>query len=375
MGKSLSSEYKHMLNIQETAEVRSLIRAKKYDEALEILKSCIKRNKNTPETLGLYQELRMQALLGMKRYASVEKNSIEYAKLFPRKKQEFELHELKAKIGLGKYEQARRLLEKLLLQYPGKEFILEKLEIQILTETRNYFEALDIISEMVEKYPNFGYEFLKPRIDILIKMEQYDEAQKEIDKNIERYPAQESNFLLKKVEVLRLVGKYDEALELIAELEGKVPELSKFYEIERRRIFRDRKVNKELGITGNVEKLPRINETTLKELMDMDEESFTYLAKGLNMEEVVFLLIARYKKLGQNTLALASIEEYKKRAGEDVDEEFITRTLPLINSKKRFIDVVEWTKVANRLQLNFKRAEDYIKNFYKKPDEEERSLI
>ena len=375
MGKSLSSEYKHMLNMQETAEVRSMIRAKKYDEALEILKSCIKRNKNTPETLAIYQELRMQALLGMKRYASVEKNSIEYAKLFPRKKQEFELHELKAKVGLKKYEQAKRLLNQLLEKYPAKEFILEKLEIQILIETKNYFDALDVISEMAEKYPNLGYEFLKSRVDILIKMEQYDEAQKEIAENIERYPAQESSFLLKKVEILRLTGKYDDALALIKELEGKVPDLSKFYEIEKRRIFRDRQVNKELGITGNAEKLPKINEATLKELMDMDEESFKYLAKGLKMEEAVFLIIARYKKLGQSTLALASIEEYKKRAGKDVDEEFITRTLPLINSKKKFIDVVEWTKVANRLQLNFERAEDYIKNFYKKPDEEERSLI
>ena len=85
---------------------------------------CTIRNRNVPETLGIYQELRMQALLGMKRYASVEKNSIEYAKLFPRKKQEFELHELQAKIGLKKYDQARKLLDKLLSQYPAKEFIL-----------------------------------------------------------------------------------------------------------------------------------------------------------------------------------------------------------------------------------------------------------
>ena len=47
MGKKLNSEYKHMLNVQDTNRVKTMIKNGQFEDALNILDNCIRRNKKS----------------------------------------------------------------------------------------------------------------------------------------------------------------------------------------------------------------------------------------------------------------------------------------------------------------------------------------
>lgn len=313
MGKKLKPEYMKRLNMEESKQISELIKSKDYSSALSLASVAIRRNKNNDKELGIFQELRLRALLGLRAYDKVVDLAIEYAYKFKERQFEFLTLELKAKIYRG-----------------------------------NGQDVLDELPSLFSLYPSeqVNLEFIK--IDALICLEKYKEAFDEISNCSQRYPAIEKSFLNKRIKVYKKAKEYELALLEVSKLEEKYPEDKEEYENERMKILR-----KQRKLEENKNLKSRVFSSELKHYLELDEHTFMDILKKMGVEEAVFLLSVRYKFQGSTTLSLGCIDEYEKRAKEKANTEFTNYMRKEIKTKKKIFDMKAWTRHANKLGLNF----------------------
>ncbi len=354
MGKSLKPEYIKRLNLEESIQIDELIKNRDYSNALSLAFKAIRRNKNNHKELGRFQELRLKALLGLGVYDDVIKLAFEYEYQFKERQFNFLMIELCAKIGKGNSQEVLDELPKLFSLYPNEYINLENIKIEALFEEKRYLEVIEEAEMMSQKYQGLSPKYDDIKIDALINLNMYEEAFEEISNCVEKYPTLAKKFLNKRIQVYKKSGEYNLALAEIDRLEKKYPEDQKRYDKEKKKILREQRM------TEKDEEISRkkISASKLKYLLELDEETFMKALSRVGMEEAVFLLSVRYKFEGSNTLALGCIDEYEKRAKENLDIDFASSLRKEIKTKTKIFDMRNWTKKANKLGLNFEGLQE-----------------
>ena len=323
-----------------------------FTRAESLLNEAMKLYKDVPDIVVKFEIKNLALLIKQSKYENAIKN-IESLKEKYKGNTEIigtlESIKLKAYLGLGEYETIINEIPELIKKFPEKAgfFQTQKMEVYLRTGREEYVAQNSLA--FVDKYPKIGNIFLMQRLRALILLGRYEEAYSINTEDIR--DTFNRNDIIKfgrlKVEALIKDGKINEALQEINSL---------------RIVYHARKTFFNEQIDMMHEKIKEIKNTSLDKLIETDEENFMKYAKNIDMKHFTFLQVARYKYEKRNNIAMATIEEYKKRSGENVDLDFVKELKKLAEVKKKPFDFMKWITLSKKLNLTFDKNMKEIQN-------------
>ena len=325
-------------------KIHRLIYNKNFKRAESLLEEAIKLYKTEPEILMQFEVKYLTVLIKKAKY----NEAIEKIKDLKEKYKEnneiiatLESIELKAYLELGEYETVISKVPKLIEKYPEKEGTFETQKMEAYLKTGREKFVADNALLYADKYPKVSNVFIIQRLKALMQLGRYEEVYKidiEDEKNNFNRNDVKARIGRLKAEALIRDGKINEAIDEINRLRMVYHVKESFFEAQKNMINR---------------KIKEIKSISLDKLIEADEEEFMKYAKNLDIKHFTFLQVARYKHEKRNKIALATIEEYKRRSKENADLDFADKLKQLAVSKKRAFDFMKWIKLSKTLNLSF----------------------
>ena len=276
------------------------------------------------------------------------------------------------------------LAEEVIKEYPGNrnvESMFNILRLECLIRLNRFEEVVDESKIFINKYiinsPKLAcdFEFLKLRairgIAEKVNKKNGDKAViEEIEKVISMYPKKQATKLeRRRLRVLVSLGMTKK------ELNDEILKLAEKYKVSPA-TFRNQedlyykkessdytsttglneKSKQDIKSKNNDKPKPKIDAHKFSNILELEDEQFDEFIKNLGQREKEYLLVARYKKQGRDSMATGAVKEYTKRFKEEHDSSFIKTLKTLANGKKGALDLVKWSKTASDLYLNLEPA-------------------
>lgn len=276
------------------------------------------------------------------------------------------------------------LAEEIIRDYPNNrnvESIFNVLRLEALIRLNRFEKASNESDIFINKYlinsPNLAcdFEFLKLRairgIAERVSKENGDRAVvEEIEKVTDMFPKKQATKLeRRRLRVLVSLGMTrkklnDEILRLAKKYKVSPATFRNQEDLYYRKECSDYRADEEKKVKeiNQRPKKPKIDAHKFNDILELEDDQFDEFIKELGQREKEYLLVARYKKQGRDSMAIGALKEYTKRFKEESDSDFIKKLKTLANGKKGALDLVKWAKTASNLYLNFEPTVQEISN-------------
>lgn len=324
-------------------KIHTLIYKGKFERAQSYINEAIIFYKQEPEIVMQFEIKKLTILIRQAKYKDVIEKIKDIQEKYKKNSEitaTLESINLKAYLGLGENETVISRVPELIKKYPEKAGTFESQKMYAYLRTgREKYVAENAIT-FADKYPEMKNVFIIQRFMALMALGKYEEVYSINPEDV--INTFNRNDIIKfgrlKVEALIKDGKINEAIQEINSL---------------RLVYHVKKSFFNAQIDMIDRKIKEIKNTNLDKLIQEDEEEFMKYAKNLDIKHFTFLQVARYKHEKRNEIALATIEEYKRRSGENVDLDFAKKLKQLALVKKRPFDFMKWIELSKKLHLSF----------------------